>query len=160
MATVTVTIKDRIATVPSGVSLVCNNPSDVIQFNFDSEWNSITLKTARFTWQRNYVDIPFTGNTVNVPDINKTNVVELGVYADGISSTAVKIPFKYSIKSIGGNVAEPTADVYSQIMQMINGDAIKGDDGYTPVRGTDYWTEADIASMQSYCEEMILEGKW
>ena len=160
MATVTVTIKERIATGPSGVSLVCNNPSDVIQFNFDSEWNSITLKTARFTWQRNYVDIPFTGNTVNVPDISKTNVVELGVYADGITSTAVKIPFKHSIKSIGGSIAEPAADVYSQIIQMINSDAVKGDPGYTPVRGTDYWTDADIASMQAYCEEMILEGKW
>ena len=40
------------------------------------------------------------------------------------------------------------------------GDAVKGDPGYTPVRGTDYWTDADIASMQAYCEEMILEGKW
>ena len=59
MATITVTIKDRIATVPSGVSLVCNNPSDVIQFNFDSEWSTITLKTARFSWQRSYVDVPF-----------------------------------------------------------------------------------------------------
>ena len=83
MATVVVTVKERIATIPSGVSLVCNNPSDVIQFNFDSEWNSVTLKTARFTWQRSYVDVPFTGNTVNVPDISKTNVVELGVYCHG-----------------------------------------------------------------------------
>ena len=49
MATVVVTVKERIATIPSGVSLVCNNPSDVIQFNFDSEWNSVTLKTARWT---------------------------------------------------------------------------------------------------------------
>lgn len=62
MATVVVTVKERIATIPSGVSLVCNNPSDVIQFNFDSEWNSVTLKTARFTWQRSYVDVPFAGN--------------------------------------------------------------------------------------------------
>ena len=120
MATITVTIKDRIATVPSGVSLVCNNPSDVIQFNFDSEWSTITLKTARFSWQRSYVDVPFSGNIVNVPDISKTNVVELGVYADGIATTAVKIPFKHSIKSIGGSVAEPTTDVYSQIVQTIS----------------------------------------
>ena len=111
MATITVTVKERIASIPSGISLVCNNPSDVIQFNFDSEWSTITLKTARFSWQRSYVDVPFSGNTVNVPDISKTNVVELGVYADGITTTAVKIPFKHSIKSIGGSVAEPTADV-------------------------------------------------
>ena len=160
MATVNVTIRERIASVPSGISLVCNNPSDVIQFDFDSEWNSITLKTARFSWQRSYVDIPFTGNTVNVPDISKTNMVELGVYADGITTTAVKIPYKHSIKSIGGTVAEPTTDTYNQLVQMINKGAVKGDPGVTPVRGTDYWTAADIASMQAYCEEMILEGKW
>ena len=160
MATITVTVKERIASIPSGVSLVCNNPSDVIQFNFDSEWSTITLKTARFSWQRSYVDVPFSGNTVNVPDISKTNVVELGVYADGIATTAVKIPFKHSIKSIGGSVAEPTADVYSQLVQMINAGAVKGEPGFTPVRGSDYWTEADIASVQAYCEEMILEGKW
>ena len=106
MATLTVAIKERIASIPSGVSLVCNNPSDVIQFNFDSEWDSITLKTARFTWQRSYMDVPFSGNTVNVPDISKTNMVELGVYADGITSTAVKIPFKHSIKSIGASAFE------------------------------------------------------
>ena len=155
MATVTVTVRERIASVPSGISLVCNNPSDVIQFDFDSEWSSVTLKTARFSWQRSYVDIPFTGNTVNVPDISKTNMVELGVYADGITTTAVKIPYKHSIKSIGGSVAEPTTDVYSQIVQMVNAGAVKGDPGVTPVRGTDYWTADDIASMQAYCEEMI-----
>ena len=160
MATVTVTIRERIASVPSGISLVCNNPSDVIQFDFDSEWSSITLKTARFSWQRSYVDIPFTGNTVNVPDISKTNMVELGVYADGITTTAVKIPYKHSIKSIGGAAAEPETDTYNQLVQMINNGAVKGEPGVTPVRGTDYWTAADIASMQAYCEEMILEGKW
>lgn len=160
MATVIVTVKDRVASVSSGVSLVCNNPSDVIQFSFDSEWDSYTLKTARFSWQRNYVDIPFSGNTVNVPDISKTNVVELGVYADGITTTPVKIPFKHSIKSIGGSVADPTTDVYDQIVQLINSAAVKGEDGYTPVRGTDYWTAADISTIQAYCEEMILEGKW
>lgn len=160
MALVTVTIKERIASIPSGVELVCNNPSDVVQFAFDSEWSGYTLKTARFSWQRNYIDIPFTGDSVNVPDIGKTNAVEVGVYADGIASTPVKIPFKYSIKSSGGTEDNPAPDVYSQLLTMINGGAIKGEPGYTPVRGTDYWTAADIASMQDYCEEMILEGKW
>ena len=160
MATVIVTVKERIATISNGVSLVCNNPSDVIQFNFDSEWDAATLKTARFSWQRSYVDIPFTGNTVNVPDISKTNVVELGVFTDDIASTPVKIPFKHSIKSLGGTIASPTADVYTQLVQMINGGTIKGEPGHTPVRGSDYWTADDIAAMQDYCEEMILEGKW
>ena len=36
----------------------------------------------------------------------------------------------------------------------------KGEDGYTPVRGTDYWTEADKAEIKSYVDEAILGGSW
>ena len=34
----------------------------------------------------------------------------------------------------------------------------KGDPGaagYTPVRGTDYWTEADITTMESYLNDYV-----
>jgi hypothetical protein len=33
-------------------------------------------------------------------------------------------------------------------------------DGYTPMRGTDYWTEEDKAEMQNYMKEYIVGGKW
>lgn len=36
----------------------------------------------------------------------------------------------------------------------------KGSDGYTPVRGTDYWTEADKAEIKAYVDEAILGGAW
>ncbi len=29
----------------------------------------------------------------------------------------------------------------------------QGEAGYTPIRGTDYWTEADIEAMKEYCDE-------
>ena len=35
-----------------------------------------------------------------------------------------------------------------------------GPAGYTPVRGTDYWTSADIATIKSYVDEAILNGAW
>lgn len=35
-----------------------------------------------------------------------------------------------------------------------------GSDGYTPVRGTDYWTEEDISTIKSYVEESIINGEW
>lgn len=35
-----------------------------------------------------------------------------------------------------------------------------GQNGYTPVRGTDYWTDADIAEIKSYVDDAILGGKW
>lgn len=37
---------------------------------------------------------------------------------------------------------------------------IKGADGKTPKRGTDYWTDADKAEIQSYVEDAILGGAW
>lgn len=30
-----------------------------------------------------------------------------------------------------------------------------GQDGYTPVRGTDYWTAQDIATIEAYCNSYI-----
>ena len=39
-------------------------------------------------------------------------------------------------------------------------DGAKGAAGYTPVRGTDYWTDADIAEIKSYVDEAILGGAW
>jgi hypothetical protein len=35
-----------------------------------------------------------------------------------------------------------------------------GSNGYTPVRGTDYWTDADKAEIKSYVDEAILGGAW
>lgn len=36
----------------------------------------------------------------------------------------------------------------------------KGEDGYTPVRGTDYWTEDDKAEIKTYVDDAILNGEW
>ena len=35
-----------------------------------------------------------------------------------------------------------------------------GKDGYTPQKGTDYWTDADKAEIKSYVDEAILGGAW
>jgi len=39
-------------------------------------------------------------------------------------------------------------------------DGAAGAAGYTPQRGTDYWTAADIAEIKSYVDEAILGGEW
>jgi hypothetical protein len=35
-----------------------------------------------------------------------------------------------------------------------------GTNGYTPKRGTDYWTEADKAEIKSYVDDAIIGGAW
>lgn len=37
---------------------------------------------------------------------------------------------------------------------------LKGEDGYTPVKGIDYWTEEDKAEIKGYVDEAILGGAW
>lgn len=39
-------------------------------------------------------------------------------------------------------------------------DGADGQDGYTPIRGTDYWTDADKAEIKAYVDEAILGGAW
>jgi hypothetical protein len=39
-------------------------------------------------------------------------------------------------------------------------DGSNGADGKTPVRGTDYWTEADVAEIKGYVDAAILGGAW
>ena len=41
-----------------------------------------------------------------------------------------------------------------------NAVANSGGGGYTPIRGTDYWTEEDKAEIKSYVDEAILGGAW
>ena len=42
-------------------------------------------------------------------------------------------------------------------MQVVEMEPIgtNGQDGYTPQRGTDYWTSSDISAIESYCEDYI-----
>ena len=37
---------------------------------------------------------------------------------------------------------------------------IKGGKGDSPIKGVDYWTEADIAEIKSYVDDAILGGEW
>ena len=39
-------------------------------------------------------------------------------------------------------------------------DGTNGKDGYAPVRGTDYWTDADKAEIKGYVDNAILGGQW
>ena len=62
-----IVILNRIAIADAGIELVCNNPTDTIRFEFDEEWDAINVKTARFSWNNKYIDVPFNGNVVEVP---------------------------------------------------------------------------------------------
>lgn len=69
------------------------------------------------------------------------------------------------VPAIKGDKGEPGkdgtmtfADLTEEQKASLKGD--KGDPGRTPVRGTDYWTEADKQTIKSYVDEAILNGAW
>lgn len=86
------------------------------------------------------------GAVILVPaDINAAPAEDLTLKADKSEiPTALPNPHKLTIN---GTEYDGSADVQMTIQSTA------GKDGYTPVRGTDYWTADDIATIQSYIDE-------
>lgn len=49
---------------------------------------------------------------------------------------------------------------FSNLSDTVNNLIENGVTGHTPVKGTDYWTEADKAEIKTYVDEAILGGEW
>lgn len=49
---------------------------------------------------------------------------------------------------------KPTILTEEDVLKLI------GEHGYTPIRGTDYWTDEDKAEIKGYVDEAILGGAW
>ena len=74
----------------------------------------------------------------------------------------------------GAKVPSVTLNEKGELILSIEGESVKtfnigkvkgdkgdrGTDGYTPIRGIDYWTDEDKAEIKAYVEEAILGGEW
>lgn len=93
--------------------IVCGNSDYKIKFSFDSEWNEYTEKTARFIWGGHYTDVPFTGDTCDVPIIYDASEVEVGVYAGNLkTTTSARIECHRSILCKGSTPSEENERPY------------------------------------------------
>ena len=118
---VQITVKNKIAFVTAVENVVCNNSDYAVVFSFDDEWAGRETKTARFKWNGKYTDVAFNGDTVMMPVIKDTRMVEIGVYAGDIyTTTAAVLPVLGSILSGEAEQDAPTEDVYNQIIELIN----------------------------------------
>lgn len=120
-----VNIRDRIATVEGSPVIVCGNSGYVIHFSFDEEWDGLDIKIARFAYWRDgksqFEDVPFAGTSVAVPAFSNIYGVQVGVYAGNLhTSTGAKIDCRRSILCTDPNPAEPAADVYEKVEEMLN----------------------------------------
>lgn len=117
-----VSVKDRIATKTGDEVYICGNSDYTVKFDFDSEWDGIEHKTARFDKRDGtFVDQVFTGNVCPVPILSDIYAFNIGVYAGNLhTTTPAYVPAKKSILCGGGLPANPQPDVYAQIMALLN----------------------------------------
>lgn len=104
---INVTVADKVAKTQGAPVIICGNNGYQVTFNFDSEWDNLPNKTARFTWNKNgekqFTDVEFTGHTVDVPVLVDIVAVYVGVTAGDLhTSTPAKITCQRSILCGGG----------------------------------------------------------
>ena len=81
------------------------------------------------------------------------------------------LEFQFSIDGVADWHETQTADdrffrqrianldaAWSDAIMLVPG--VPGKDGDTPLRGVDYWTDADKAEIKAYVDEQILNGEW
>lgn len=119
--TIEISIKDRIAWQTNCEEYICGNSDFVVHFAFDDEWEALTTKTARFVYGEQFTDVVFSGDICNIPVIADAHKMKVGVYAGNLrTTTAAAVRCKKSILCGSGVPADPTPDVYAQLMEKLN----------------------------------------
>lgn len=120
MHEINISVRNREANYISG-KYICGNKDFTVVFDFDEEWDSAELKTARFVWGEEYKEQIFQGNTCPIPFISNTKGFHVGVYAGDLTTTTrAFVPAAKSILCGAGLPADPPPDVYAQILDLLN----------------------------------------
>lgn len=120
MPDIQIKVADKIAT-GDDTKIICGNSDYTAVFDFDDEWSAYDTKTARFVYCGTYTDVVFTGNECPIPIIQDTRSLTIGVYAGDLhTTTPAYVSCVPSILCGGGVPADPTPDVYAQILELLN----------------------------------------
>ena len=123
MPNISIKIRNKVAKGEYAV-IVCDNSDYTAVFDFDAEWDAYDTKTARFVYGGKYTDAVFSGNECAVPVMQNTRAVTVGVFAGDLhTTTPAYISCVPSILFGNGIPADPTPDVYAQIMELLNKDS-------------------------------------
>lgn len=127
-------IKDKVAKTIGEPMVVCDNSDYILRFEFDAPWDAHPLKTARFCFvsegERKYIDLPFSGDQVEMPAFHSIQGLQVGVYAGDLQTTTpAYLPCTPSIRHGSPAPAEPESAVYDQIVSLINAGVLQGPQG-------------------------------
>lgn len=126
METINVKVVNKVASVIGSPAIICGNSDYNISIDFDTEWETLDVKTARFVYTKDgklqYIDVTFSGTQVSAPILSGIDEVYLGVYASNLhTTTPARIICKRSILCTDPDQhEEPDPDVYQQLMDVIN----------------------------------------
>lgn len=110
----------------SNEKLIGDNADYVANFVFDSEWDGC-VKTARFIFDGRYAEVILVDDKCIIPmEVLKHGLLKVGVYSAEMTSTSCEVYIRASIKETEGTTAEPTPDVYAQIIKMLEDMEIGG----------------------------------
>ena len=122
------------------------------QFSFDESWDGYG-KTAVFASFGGVWAVPLVADEAIIPweALEAGRRLRIGVY--GVKGNT-RLPTVYTEPLFvetgaeeGKEAGEPTQSKWMQLMAAIESGLLKGEAGYTPVKGKDYFTEADIAEI-------------
>ncbi len=119
---INITVRGKIARAEGRARVVCGNSDYAVRFDFDAEWSEYTVKTARFVSEDgSYTDVQFEGDTCAVPILRNTRTLLVGVFAGNLrTTTAALIHAVPCITDPDGTPADPTPDVYAQLMERFD----------------------------------------
>ena len=102
---------------------MCDNSDYIVHWDLDEEWSAYDTKTMRVIYMDSaYTDTVFTGDSVALPPVPVPGCVQIGLYAGDIhTSRMALLRALSSVRSASGAPADPTPDVYDQLMELIKG---------------------------------------
>lgn len=120
MPDINITVAHKVA-VSDTQSIVCDNSDYTVHWTLDDEWSAYDTKTMRTIYMDGtFTDKVFSGDTIALPVCTVPGVVQIGLFAGDIRTSRVAILRALpSVRSAAGAPADPTPDVYDQLMERM-----------------------------------------
>lgn len=142
-----------------------------ISVDFTNQGSSASSSLAGYVDEHDATEISFnlpseiTDNT-DIEEIPSNKVTY--AYEDEINTISdVEAALNLIFCNLSNIYIETTQSDDGATIKIVNKDGTSstvslsnGQNGSTPQKGIDYWTESDIAEIKSYVDDVILGGKW